>query len=76
MTVYTLTKSAPSIRLAPGMMLKLEAVDPTTGAAVTEVTAARWAIYGSPITDDSVQTAEPAGPYILVPGPKNIVTQN
>jgi hypothetical protein len=74
MTVYTLQASIPPIRLVPGMIVKLEAINPTTGAAITGVTASRWAIYGSEIADDTVQKAEPAGPYILVPGPKNIET--
>lgn len=63
----------PPIILVPGMILKLEAVSPTTGAAITGVTATHWAIYGKE-HDETVTTVEPAGPYILVPGPKNIET--
>lgn len=43
----------PAIRLASGMKLKLEAIDPTTGAAVTGVTATDWAIYGENVSAET-----------------------
>lgn len=46
MTVHTLTAKIPSITLVEGMILKLEAIGPTTGAAIAGVNASRWAIYG------------------------------
>ena len=36
----------PGIALQAGMMLKLEAIDPATGAAITGVTCTSWMIYG------------------------------
>jgi hypothetical protein len=40
--------------LVGGFMVKLEAIDPTTGAAVTGVTVTRFALYGDTMsgTDD------------------------
>lgn len=46
MTARTLVAGMPDITLAPGMILRLEAVDPTTRAAVGGVSATAWAIYG------------------------------
>lgn len=46
MAHQTLTAGAPSIPLTAGMMLKLEAISPTTDAEVAGVTITRWAIYG------------------------------
>jgi len=45
-TVHTLTAKIPSITIVEGLILKLEAVSPTTGAAVSGVSASRWSIYG------------------------------
>lgn len=50
MTVWTLAAGAAPLVLVPGMIVKLEAISPTTGLAVAGVTATRWAIYGR--TDD------------------------
>lgn len=36
----------PAIPLQPGMRLKLEALSPTTDAAVAGVTCSRWSVYG------------------------------
>lgn len=36
----------PNIPLKPGMIIRLEARDPTTDAAVADVTSARWSIWG------------------------------
>lgn len=46
MTVYTLLAPMPEANLVSGMKLRLEAIDPTTGATVTGVTSSNWAIYG------------------------------
>lgn len=51
MTVRTLIAPFPDIAIGAGMRLRLEAIDPTTGAAVTGVTASEWAIYGIDLSD-------------------------
>ena len=53
MTTYNLQAPMPAIRLASGMKLKLEAIDPTTGAAVTGVVATDWAIYGENVSGET-----------------------
>lgn len=69
MTVYTLQAPLPTLRLAAGMKLKLEAVHPTTGAAVAGVNVSHWAIFGSsPSLEESGEVLD-TGPYMLVPGP-------
>lgn len=47
MTVRTLTAGTPGLPLLAGYMLKLEAIDPTTGAAVAGVTVSDVAVYGT-----------------------------
>lgn len=72
MTVHTLTAPIPEIVLVPGMVLRLEAIDPTTGADVAGVTASEWAIYGVDMDAEAGDTTEAAaGPYMLVPGPQS-----
>lgn len=46
MTAYTLQAPIPAIPVVEGMILKLEAVSPTTALPVAGVTATEWAIYG------------------------------
>lgn len=46
MTVYTLQAPMPTLRMVAGMKLRLQAIDPTTGLAVSGVTVAAWTIYG------------------------------
>lgn len=46
MADYTLAEGFPELPLIAGMVLKLEAINPTTGATVAGVTASKWAIYG------------------------------
>ena len=46
MTVYTLESDMPWIELPGGFVLQLEAVSPTTGAAITGVTVSDVAVYG------------------------------
>lgn len=51
MATYTLQAPLPDIALASGMKLKLEAISPTTGAAVSGVTCSAWAIYGVDLSE-------------------------
>lgn len=51
MTVHTLVAPMAEIELVGGMKLRLRAVHPTTGAAVTGVTCTAWAIYGLDLSD-------------------------
>ena len=46
MADFTLHEGFPNILLEPGMTLRLSAIDPATGLAVTGITASRWSIYG------------------------------
>jgi hypothetical protein len=67
MTVYTLEASMPDILMVGGSFLRFEAIDPTTGLAVTGVTVDTISVYG---TDESEQTGNlESGPFVLVPGP-------
>lgn len=54
MAEYTIAEGFPHIPLTAGMQIKLEAVSPTTGAAVTGVTSSRWAIYGDDESDSAL----------------------
>ena len=55
----------PNIPLRAGMVLKLEARDPTTDAEVGGVSATRWSIFGD---DQSAPSQpQPAGPVLIVP---------
>lgn len=67
MATRTLKASVAPIRLVPGMQLRLEAIDPTSGAAVTGVESSAWAIYGDDESDETGDTT--SGPFMLVPGP-------
>jgi len=60
-TVRTLTAGMPPVVLTPGMILRLEAVSPTTGAAIGGVNASQWAIYGDPLEGD-LELEEPDVP--------------
>lgn len=57
----------PALELTPGMSVVFEAVDATTGAAVTGVTVTAVAIYGLDLRGASGNLA--VGPFMLVPGP-------
>lgn len=46
MAHHTLQAGAPNLPLKGGMKLVLEAIDPTTDAAVAGVTCSRWSIFG------------------------------
>lgn len=52
MTTFTLQAGMPAIPIAAGMKLKLEAVSPTTGAAVSGVKATAWTIYGLNVSQE------------------------
>lgn len=65
MTVYTLKAEAPAIELRPGQILRLEAIDPTTGNAVAGVEADRWAIYGRDESEPA--TLDPPLPILVLP---------
>ena len=43
----------PLVRVYGGMKIKLEAINPTTGAPVGGVTVSQVAIYGRNISDDA-----------------------
>lgn len=60
MAHQTLQAGAPNLPLSPGMILKLEAIDPATDAEVAGVTATRWSIYG-------YDASAPTGDLISVP---------
>lgn len=49
MTAWTTHAGFPNIILTAGMVIKLEAIDPTTGNPVAGVTSSRWSIYGEDI---------------------------
>lgn len=70
MTVHTLTAKIPSITIVEGLILKLEAISPTTGAAVAGVNASRWAIYGSEAGDALEADIVPRLP-LLTYGPES-----
>lgn len=68
MATDSLMAPLPDLTLEGGMMVKLEAIDPTTGLAVAGVTVRAIAIYGpSPEPDKVVELS--GGPFMLVPGP-------
>lgn len=69
MTVYTLTAPMPPVSMTQLMLLKLEAIDPSTGAAITGVTCSHWSIYGERLDTADAGQAAAAGPFMLVPGP-------
>lgn len=48
------------------MQLRLEAISPTTGAAITGVTVTDWAIYAYDVSAGDVGEF---GPFMLVSGP-------
>ena len=65
----TLMAPLPSVVLPPGAQIKFEAIDPTTGAAVTGVTVSNIAILGADLSPSDLSQLE-AGPFMLVPGPQ------
>jgi hypothetical protein len=67
-TVRTLVAATPGLPLEGGSYLRLEAIDPTTGAAVTGVTVSDVAVYGRVLLDGEAQFIEVL-PARLIPGP-------
>lgn len=65
MAHHTLQAGAPNLPLVAGMILKLEAISPTTDADVAGVTSTRWSIYGY---DDSPVPTEEGPGAVLVSG--------
>lgn len=66
MTVRTLVAPAPSLRLAGGMQLKCEAINPTTGAAITGVKVTNVNIFGKDLALGPVEKLDalPAFKYV------------
>ena len=60
--------ATPGLPLAGGSYLRLEAIDPTTGAAVTGVTVSDVAVYGTPIESGNETLVDVLAPR-LIPGP-------
>jgi hypothetical protein len=58
MATLTLTAAMPALELTEGESLVLEAIDPTTGAAVTGVVCNNFTIYASE-SDAKTLTEEP-----------------
>lgn len=52
-TDYTLHEGFPNLRLQEGMQVRLNAINPTTGAEVTGVVSSRWSIYGDDTGDNA-----------------------
>lgn len=69
MATDTLMAPLPDLVLEPGMMVKLEAIDATTGAAVAGVKVSAIAIYGADESTGAVLDLQ-SGPFMLVPGPQ------
>lgn len=65
---YELTVPMPLVPLAPGGLVKLEAISPTTGAAVTGVLVANATITARDLSDTTNLT--PDGVFMWVPGPE------
>jgi hypothetical protein len=53
MATETLTAAMPALELTEHELLVLEAIDPTTGAAVAGVTVNNFVIYGRDLRDDN-----------------------
>lgn len=70
MATDTLIAPLPAVELTPGMVVKFEAISPTTGLAITGVTVSAVAIYveEGDASGGGVGTTE-FGPFMLVPGP-------
>jgi hypothetical protein len=49
----------PPIPLKAGMRIRLRAISPTTGAAITGVTATEWAIYGRDESEGVIEDVVP-----------------
>lgn len=66
----TLTAKMTPLDLQPGYSIILEAINTSTGSAVTGVTVSGVSIFGLDLTAAAAGgTAEELGPFMLVPGP-------
>ena len=65
MAHHTEQAGFPAIPLGPGMQLRLEALSPTTDAAITGVTSSRWSIYGYDESDEPA--LEPELTVLILP---------
>lgn len=67
-----LISNLADVPLTGGMQVAFEAIDPTSGAAVTGVKVSAVAIYGE---TDNVSAADSGtdvlSPFMLLPGPEN-----
>lgn len=61
----------PALPLTVGCTVSFEAINPTTGAAVSGVNISLATIYGVDATEAS-DGALGIGPYMLVPGPESV----
>jgi hypothetical protein len=57
----------PDLELAGGYIIRLAAVDPTTGAAVSGVKVSDVSVFGTPLADTTADNLK--GPFTLVAGP-------
>lgn len=57
----------PEMKLADDYVLRFEAIDPDTEAAITGVTVSKSVLFGD---GDTSEKALPLGSYLLVPGPR------
>lgn len=58
----------PDLDLADGYVIRLAALDPTTGAAVASVVVTDVSLFGTNL-GGTADTAFAYGPFMLVPGP-------
>lgn len=58
----------PSLELTAGAQVVLEAINPTTGAAVGGVVALNMVVYGKDLRDDDPATLELEGVYVMQSG--------
>lgn len=63
MAVYTDKEAFPPIALIAGMKIRVEAIHPTTGEQVADVTADRWSIYGEDLSD-TLPIAQEMPPWV------------
>lgn len=66
MAHQTLQAPAPNLPLHPGMILRLEAISPTTDASVAGVVSTRWSIYGYDESDPPDVPESPL-PILVLP---------
>jgi hypothetical protein len=70
MAVDQLIAGLPVFPLTPGMTIKFEAINPTTGAAITGVTVSAVAIVGVQAGAFAAGGGDvQVGPFMFVPGP-------